>query len=265
MVHTAIPAELIEDAIHYDPIAHAEDLLGASCKDDMAVAGLGLSLQMRSSKIRQRLMEADGDTCFSETAANYRAKLDSFGFELVFELPFEGVSCGQTYQDQRLYVYYREPGQLLKFDTYGSNVNSAKVWYNWRPTDPEYPRSILSSGGWHATEEADRQLRAEFDSKKYEQLQMRLYQQGQLSFCGDHNAREALRHKLTQLERYGEFVAPWEAVPSMWLLHWADTKDHRGGDRPWQSYNSAAISHARAAQFPEHVKKAVSFEKWRTE
>jgi len=68
-------------------------------------------------------------------------------------------------------------------------------------------------------------------------------------WCGDHDAREALRHKIQGLQSAGDLLPQWRHRPWLWLLHYQDTKD--------TNYDHAAITQSRIKMCPEWVQNMI--------
>jgi hypothetical protein len=68
-------------------------------------------------------------------------------------------------------------------------------------------------------------------------------------WCGDHDAREALRHKIQGLQSAGQLLPRWQHRPWLWLLHYQDTKDI--------NYDHAAITQSRIKMCPKWVQEMI--------
>lgn len=234
-------SKLLDDAIRKelstDALVDAERITGQSYKDDPLTMALGMAGHLKKVQDKDALLSLAGDTTFSEGLGRYLEIVQGVGFEVVYTEPFHDAKWNQ---DDTLYVLFRPDGILLKFDTFGGkSVNGGKFHYNWLPSAPRpaYDHSILSSGhycqppGWKEGEP--------------------------MVWSGDHDCREALVFHIRQLEEHGKFVSPWvDERHYLQLNHYADWER----DQPWSPADSArttALSDARIAKLPEHVRRAI--------
>ena len=122
----------LEETLRFDPLAAAESICGTDTEEYL---GLGLLMAQGHARVKNQLLTERNDTTLVNTLDRYLHIVTGAGFETVLTMPFEG----RSYSDrpaplETLYVLAHPDGLLLRFDTYGSDhVNSAKVWYNWRP------------------------------------------------------------------------------------------------------------------------------------
>ena len=217
----------LDQLLAFDALDTAEKLVG---QDGNAALSLGLALQMHKSAVLREELEARGDTLLSNELGRYLGIVQDLGFEPVLSLPFEGRSWdGEAPPPETFHVLAHRDGMLLAFDTFGTTaVNGAKVWYNWRPRDAEVGWSMTSSGGYH-----------NWDPEKRTGI-----------WAGDHDAREALRHKIQRLRDNGELLARWQKRPFLWLLHHMDTKP--------EGYDHNVINQARIALLPAWVQQMIT-------
>jgi hypothetical protein len=170
------------------------------------------------------MLKSRGDVVSHMPLDEYIAVVEKNGFERVYYEEFDNRDGGKD----ALMMFFREPGQLLAFDTYCGQkfVNGGSVYYNWLPNDMENWIRHVSSGGF-----CDRG-------------------DGVLVWSGHHDCREALMFKLGQLEKHGTFVSPWVERAFLWLLH--------GMDYKVLGYDYKAINAARIAKLPEHVRTRIT-------
>jgi hypothetical protein len=217
-----VPDEQLDKLLAFDPLAAAEKVTGVDhYSESDETMGLGVLLAQGHNRAKDRALLERGDTTFSSSLARYVAVIEGAGFERVLELPFAGQSLGET-RDETLNIFAHRDGLLLKFDTYGgTSVNGGKVWYNWRPSDPENPRRFDVTSSGHMRRDG--------------------------VWVGDHDCREALLYNLGRMRSLGDFVNPWAERPFLWLLHYMDTKGEDG-------YDYGAINAERIAMLPEWVR-----------
>jgi hypothetical protein len=222
----------ISRMLNFDPLDTAERLLGVKGEASMM---MGMALAVGHNLCKGKILEELGDTAFTNRLVRYLSIAGDLGFERVLDLPFTGRSWdGEPAPEERFIVLARRDGLVLALDTFRTHdVNAARLWYNWRPsegTPSEICWRVTSSGGWHRGAGGD----------------------GPMVWAGDHDAREALRHKIRQLENHGEFLARWQHQPFLWFLHHMDTKE--------PGYDHDAINAARISQLPGWVRLMITAE-----
>jgi len=208
-----------------DPLHAAEQLTGTSYKNSDATTALGAMIAMSNHERADALLRASSDTRFSMPFDEHLAVFATAGFQIVLDEPFTGTDDAA----ERFVVLWRPDGVLASCESYSrwDSTNSSHVYYNWRPDDPEdtdrwWP--LISSG--HMTDGV---------------------------WVGDHDTREALRHKLAGLESAGRFVSPWpQPHRSLGLLSYADWR-RCGNDR--EQYR--AVRRDRFGRLPAAVREAL--------
>jgi hypothetical protein len=218
----------VRDMLSFDPLDTAERLLGRNTE---ASTALGMMLAINHNRAKREMLVSMDDTTLSNTVERYLRICGELGFEHVLCLPFEGRSWGnEPAPDEAFHVLAHRDGMLLVFDTFHTmDVNSAKVYYNWRPRpDLADAYRFTSSGGWH-----------NYDAGR-----------DAATWVGDHDAREAIRHKIQGLRDNGEFLARWQERPFLWLLHHMDTKQ--------EGYDHDAINAERIGMLPGWVREMIT-------
>lgn len=218
--------DAVSAVLRFDALAIAEKLTGKSYKADEGTSALGMLLHIEHARSKSALLEAAGDSTFSDSVERYQGILDALGFECVYEAPF----APEPGRDERHFIYAHRDGLLLTLDTFtfanrAPGVNAAKVYFNWRPNgEVHFPRDGASGGFCQNVEP--------------------------LTFAGDYDAREALVFKLGNLRADGQILARWVEQPFIWLLHHGDTRD--------KDYDYRAINEARSAMLPDWVREMVT-------
>ena len=238
------------DMLKFDALGEAEKATGHSYKEDEPTMGLGFMLHIGHTATKQAMLESQDDTSMRTKIEDYIRIAKSIGFEMVLEhdiiIPKE---LKQEYDDEkkvnRHYIMWH-PGYaiLLTFDSYWGNksINGSKFYYSWRPEKDLNTYDYTSSGSM---------------------VQGPLGEDDRI-WIGSHDGREALRFNISELAAHGEFVKQWPKYPSLWLMHYGDQRlpkeledNHsavfgRGGH--WDQVNCGY-----AAQLPEHIQKAICF------
>ena len=217
----------LDRLLKFDPLDTAERMLGRNNPDSV---NLGMALHVSHNQRKQRALEELGDTTFSNRLVRYQEIITLMGFELALELPFvaRGYDSTDPDREERYFIYAHRDGLLLCFDTFcGDHVNGAKVYYNWIPHSGTDRWRYTSSGHFEGYVD----------------------QENPGVWCGDHDAREALRHKIQGLQSAGDLLPKWRHRPWLWLLHYQDTKD--------TNYDHAAITQSRIKMCPEWVQNMI--------
>ena len=224
----------LDKVLRFDALDTAEKLTGKSCKEDEDTELFGMAMFLENNNNKDKLLQQNDDTTFSNSVENYVRIIEDMGFEKGLVLDFKNPRGGN--RQEKMFVYgHREKGIILKFDTYNEGrVNAGKYYYCWRPYDLEEFREArvgaTSSGGWDGFKE---------DDDNYEEVY----------WCGDHDCREAVRHNIGKLAQWGDFLPVWPKCPFMWLLHYGDTAVH--------GYNHKKITEERIAVLPAWMRAII--------
>lgn len=210
-----------------DPLAEAEKITGNSYKEDSATARLGFGMHLRHRQQVREELTLRGDTHYGSSWADTLRIFADLGFEVVHEHQFAGSYADRI---ETFIVLWREDGVLAKAETFGSTGrNTADVFYNWRPNDDvQSTWEYTSSGGLHGPS----------------------YDRGEKLWIGNHDVREAMRHKLSRLESNGRFVTPWVERPFLWLLDYSQSKV--------KDYDYRVITEQVITTLPEHIRTAIN-------
>lgn len=222
MTHTTI-----KHLLEFDPIALAEQLEG---RDSKEANDLALILATEHSYIKNQMLDVLDDTKHGDDWTRYLRIVQDLGFMNVLQLPFQGQGLSNKPNSEMFNIWAHPDGMLLCCDTFCTTMlNSAHVYYNWLPLqdDAEGNWQVLSSGHWY---------------------QHDLNQD--LVWVGDHDAREALRYKITNLRNKGNFLSKWKKQPFMWLLHYIDSKQ--------DGYDFKQINQERIQLLPDWVKNMIT-------
>lgn len=150
----------------------------------------------------------------------FAEQMDLF-LDMGFEEVYRETFAGRYGEDTYVILWHAD-GILATCESHdGTHRNDAKVYYNFREADGHYPGYSLTSGG---------------------------HMNGDV-WVGDHNAREGIRHNLNALREAGEFLPQWIERPLLWLLNYTESDGE---------YDYDAINARKIAQFPEHVRLAIT-------
>lgn len=217
---TTMNPELTE-ALHYDPIAHAEHIAGKSCEDDSFVVILGMGLMHQANEKKSALLFLNRDTnSWRQTLDEWDAIILDLGFQKVYDEPIPAT-------DDRNRIFWHPDGILLHSDTFHGSVNSAKAYLFVKGNN----RADISGGGsfgWIKYDEATGSGVAEVSK----------------------DVREGFRHFLDGVRAGGEILPKWPKIPFLWLLHHEDVRHG--------PYDHNAINAGRIACLPEHVRAAIT-------
>ena len=222
------------DALKFDPLDTARSIMGT--ESHRSYMALGLLMSQHSADRKNRMLTERNDTTMGDSVERYMSIVEGLGFKTVLEIPFikadvrnEAEERSETYR-----VLAREDGLLLTFDTFeGKRVNSAHLYYQWKPNDYRNAGKVTSSGGYYP-ENPDDSL---YDTPVENMV-----------WAGSHDAREALAFNIAGLEQNGVFRNPWPVGDTfLWLCHHGDDDD---------SYKE--ISDERISMMPEWVQTMIN-------
>lgn len=211
----------IEALLSFDPLAHAEDVTGASYKSDEATMALGVLLHMDHGKEKADALRLSADSYFNQPLPEFIAFLEGIGFVQILcdDIQETADERGNKYR-----IFWRD-GVLVSFDSYweDSRVNGGNAYLFYQGQ-----RDAIFQG-------SSGMVRGTDDDPVWE-----------VSF----DVREGLRFRLDRLSDAGRILSQWPAERFLWLLHYRDTKQ--------EGYDYKAISNARIAHLPEHVRLAIT-------
>ncbi len=197
--------------LHFDPLDTAVQITGKALSDqhgEMSEAGaLGWVLMQQHEAAKEQILRERGDTVFQNSIDRYCTIIEQIGFEPVFDCSFE------SYENEELFlIYARADGLLLSFDTCRGHINGGHLYYNWQPTaeGAKEWHQYVHGGGWHWPNGVMGQGRINENDV----------------WVGSHDCREALCFNIDRLTKYGSFRNPWVESPSLWLLHYGETRSN---------------------------------------
>lgn len=223
----------LDTLLNFDPLDTAERLLDTRGSDAI---GLGMLMAMRHNATKRTVLEANDDTSFSNIVERYVRIVQELGFEQVLALPFTGRMFNDDPPvNEMFYIFAHRDGMILCFDTYMTNdVNGAHLYYNieFNGIDHYNHCALTSNGSW-----------VEYEVDREQRIVNGVW-------SGHHDAREGLRHTISEIRANGVLLQKWKANPFLWLLHYMDTKT--------ENYDYKAINAERLAMCPEWVRNMIA-------
>lgn len=230
--------KFIESALSFDPIAAAEEMVGGPINHTNA--SLAVAFAQDRSAMVERLMRQTGDVHWNCTFDEYCAVVVGLGFEQVYEEHFLSIPWNEddAPKQETFRVYWHQDGWLLSVESYAwtheQKVNSAKLYYNLL-VEPHNKSNFwgycTSSGSFVSYEEA-----------------------GPCIWAGDHDVREALKHKMASILEYSTPLPTWHTAPHLWLLNYSETRDDK--TKTWQERSKEwdASQASKITQFPSRLR-----------
>jgi len=161
------------------------------------------------------------------------------------------------------------------------NVNGGSIYYNWSP-NVRHESHCTSSGSYvgngdgkgtyttlfnsdftpHILPDELRIIEPILDWNRYDEYQeafnnwcdkVDIYiESNQLTsiWSGDHDCREAIKFRISELKKNGTFVKKWIKPPFLWLLHYMDSKT--------EGYDHEKITMERVNKLPKDIIEAMN-------
>ncbi len=227
------------------------------------LAALVLSVVFSHNAAKHKMLIDLGDTTFSNKLDRYIKIIERFGFKQ--QLCIDQVKISNYAENkgveipEKLFVYTTDDGFFLVFDTYSYpkesglevQVNSSKVYYALQTKDGSsfmnYPSGDLSSGGLESLSTPNWR---------------RTHETGQfpddLTWVGDHDAREGLIPTLLNLREKFQVLATWPPT----LRHQVSLRSYIDYDKtPWTEKEAhKELDRSRFEMLPEPIRKQFGFQ-----
>lgn len=228
-----------EDLLHYDPLWEAEKITGKSYKDDEATNALGfLLLQSHASKKREELaLRGDfyRDIPFTEAVDIAR----DMGFEPVWA----HIGTSEYGNKQKTVVMWSD-GILLVMNSYRYSLNSARIFFNWRPFSGKSDEfgpifNFPISGGM------------EHRGSGFDDIEGDPW-----VFVGNLHVGEGFKHHVESLRASGELLTEWYITDDLLgvLVGKESKADYKDPD--WHEKHKLLIR-SRVAEFGEPARSAI--------
>lgn len=200
----------IDALMKFDAIAEAEKMLHVERWDkdkktaqDVCILGMGLAREQGAAM--QTLMNTTNDTTNSMSINTYLNNIREFGFEEVYT---EEFYCITAKRNEEMFVFVKkDEGLVLTVDSFCDRVNASNVHYNWKP-------NIKPKEEWKKSNEPEVVDKIwEVTSSGSRAITWGLNNTDTWVWSGNHDAREAVRHKIQRLRDCGTFITPWVERP----------------------------------------------------
>lgn len=205
--------EMIQKALNFDALKTADEIAEKLGIENPA--GLGFLFHQFASEEKEKMMEITDDTCFHHSLRDYLRIVEDEGFVKILEEDFMGHDA-----PEKCFVYMHPAGILLFVDSYTwtgkeNQVNSATLYYNWKPSNDETYYQSVRSGGFALC------LHGKIENRLDDALWN--HPDAEHIWIGSHDAREGFRHRLSLLRDNGTFVFPWVECPWISLIHYGES------------------------------------------
>ncbi len=177
--------------------------------------------------LKEEVLRSRRDTTFSMNDFAYRTILEENGFVKVLEEEFiDDTWANEGPVKEKCFVYFREPGQVLFFDTYRGSRNSGSLYFNWKP-NADCDRRNLPSFSSSTTESG--------------------------ITLGHIDCREGLMLSMKLLQDNGTLLPEWVEGSHIWFVNFVESKKSGDLRYPRSSLYFDSISLKRIKRLPEHV------------
>lgn len=248
--------EIVSDMLNFDPLQAAEDMTGESYKVDESVGFLGLGIALQHNQLKKDMLDSIGDSSFSCELSNYIEICESIGFQLLLREELPDHEYGGDNTDHMYLMWQPEKHILLAFDSWGDGVNGGKFFYNVRFDEKNEEDDDSSKNRWNVTSSGGfcnlDGSPIKWSEKDDDDVP---FNQHDYIWVGDHDCREAIKHKIAQLESIGEFV-PWVQAPNLYLSGHGEIPNgymDEHGIKSWGA-ESDRITNERLNRLPEEVR-----------
>lgn len=206
-----------QDMLNFDAFGAAEAITGKSYKDDEETRNLGMLMHMRHTEVEKEELALRDDTYYGVPFTTALTIFHDLGFVDGYERSFVSPLTGDTESHM---VLVHPDGILMNVNSYGDNLNSATMFYQWEHDDEVDGQLHMESG--HYSAEAYNNPE---NSRKV--------------WIGSHDARIGIRHTLDVLRNKGRFLSKWvDKDYFLWLLSYADERDSDN----YEEFNKQVLS-----------------------
>lgn len=239
---------------------------------------------MFQNQIKETALKRTKDTYFGSSLAHHLEVFAELGFQKVYEESFLSFfeNSKDKHEEKQFMFWQADKGILLVFDTFSkqTTMNSGHFYYNLINKPNHKPEYVTSSGSWShlGNSHSEYPKYPDYDMSELEreaysrQVEIWLEKHREnVVWAGDHDAREAIKFNIRQLEKNYIFLPKWKKKPWLWLLHHMDVKGPDGkqleGEYMYRqrpkpegllTYDSDAINARKIAQLPDYVQEAIN-------
>lgn len=228
--------------LNFDPLYEAEKITGKSYKEDPGTEGLGLLLLQESAQRKQEELALRGDFYRNIPFTEAVDVAKDAGFEPVWA--HSGIS---HYGNPQKTIMFWSDGILLKINSYEDRLNSAYIYFNWRPFSGKSDEfgpifSFPISGGMQHKGEG-------FDDIEGDPW----------VFVGNIHVLEGFKHYVEKLRASGEVLTEWYITDDLLGVRVGDETKERPKVKSWASHRETTkkIIRKRVAEFSEPARSAI--------
>lgn len=230
--------EEANNLLKFDAIDAAEKITGDDYCDSQDTASLGMILMTSASQRKRAVFDLLSDTHFNINYGDFQKIAILAGFKIVLQENIPNPEQKDVFQ-----IWWNDKGILMKSESYylgksedvESRINSATIYYNWKPNaDLLNPHRFVSSGSFDEHNEG-------------------------MVLSGYHDVREGMKIKIGGLEQNGTFLKQWIRSPSVWLINYMESRGCMKKSR--NGFDYQVINARRISLLPQHIQEAIRGEK----
>lgn len=228
-----------ERILHFDPLLEAEKVTGKSYKEDDETRGLGFLLFQESARQKQEELALRGDFYRNIPFLEAVDIARDAGFKVVWA--HSGLS---HYGHPQGTIIFWSDGILLVINSYQDNLNSARIFFNWRPFSGKSDEfgpifSFPVSGGMEHRGEG-------FDDIEGDPW----------VFVGNIHVVEGFKHYVDKLRASGEVLTKWYITDDLLGVKVGKEVESDFKDPNWHD-KIRQIIRVRVSEFDEPARSAI--------
>lgn len=228
--------------LNFDPLLEAEKVTGLSYKEDPGTQGLGFLLLQESAQRKKEELALRGDFYRNIPFLEAVDIARDAGFKVVWA--HSGLS---HYGNPQGTIIFWSDGILLVINSYQNDLNSARIYFNWRPfsgkSDEFGPIFKLPvSGGMEHRGEG-------FDDIEGDPW----------VFVGDIHVVEGFKHYVEKLRASGEVLNEWYVTDDLLGVRVGGEHEKTPKLKDWKKQHAKIkrIIRERVAEFDEPARSAI--------
>ena len=231
--------EMVQEVMSIDPLLEAEKITGQDYKASQDTTMLGFAIMQKVNQEKQALLTMLHDTHMRITYREFQDIAIHAGFIPIYQEDIpdpEYKNIFQMWWNKDKSILMRSESYFGKSEEDRGSVNSAEIYYSWKPNDNNDRGNYTSSG--HFVDPNNPQNRLDI---KWEAC---IWQ-------GNHDVREGLNLIIERLSNHGTFMKTWVEFPFIWLLNYMEPKK--------EGYNHKEITDKKISTFPKEIQQAMRF------